>query len=151
MKALLLAVLLLLTPCLAAPEALEGFTYGTSADEVLQRLSEPSGIEGPELNTASKTWIWRWDYPNYGALFEMESRNQEKPSSVRSITIVAPSVWKLTSGLGIGDNTDGILRNYGNVQRKQDSLWFALQPGSRVVTGFELSGTRIKAIFIGQR
>lgn len=151
MKALILAVLLLVTPCLAAPEAIEGFTYGTSADEVLQRLNEPSGIEGPEFHEASKSWVWRWDYPNYGALFELESKNQEKPSTVRSITIVSPSVWKLTSGLGIGDNTDSILRAYGNVKRKQDSLWFALEPGSRIATGFELSGSRIKAIFIGRR
>ena len=151
MKALLLVFVLLLTPCFAAPETLEGFSYGTSVEEVVQRIGEPTGVEGPEFHGATKSWLWRWDYSRYGALFELESKSEEKPTSVRSVTIVAPSNWKLTSGIGIGNTTDEILRTYGNVQRKQDSLWFALEPGSRNVTGFELSGSRIKAIFVGRR
>lgn len=151
MRSLFLALLLLLTPCLAAPEALEGFTHGTSVEEVLQRIGEPGTVEGPVYHEDTKRWVWRWDYANYGALFEMESSANEKPQQVRSVTIVAPSVWKLTSGLGLGDTTDKILLNYPNISRLQDSLWFAIEPGSRVVTGFELTGSRIKAIFVGQR
>ncbi len=151
MKRMFLALLLLLTPCFAAPETLEGFTHGTTAEEVLQRIGEPASVEGPVLDSKSKRWVWQWDYSKFGALFEMESPNETKAQSVKSVTIVAPSVWKLSSGLGIGDSTEQILLRYPNVSRLQDSLWFATEPRSRVVTGFELSGTRIKAIFIGQR
>ena len=151
MKRLLLALLLLTTPSWAYPEALEGFSYGSTAEEVLQRVGEPTAVEGPTLHADSNRWIWLWDFSNHGATFELESTTETQPQHVRSVTIVASSQWKLDSGLGIGSTTNEILSYYANIVRHQDSLWFATDPDSRIVTGFELNGSRVKAIFVGRR
>jgi hypothetical protein len=149
MRLLLLAFFLLLTPCLAVPEGIEGFRFGGSADEIVARIGEPTAIEGPRFEKSSKAWVWIWDYTRYGALFEVQSKTKDGTKSIRSLTIVTPCPWKLASGLGIGDSAAQIMQSYSNVKKPQDTLWFAPSSDRRNVTGFELAGSRIKSIFIG--
>jgi hypothetical protein len=141
--------LLIAVPAFAAPESIEGFSFGSSADEIVARIGEPSAIEGPEYQKDSRAWVWSWDYARYGALFEVEAETQDGQKIIRSLTIVPPSSWKLANGLGLGDTSDRILQVYPNVKQYQDTLWFAPHSDRRHVTGFELAGSRIKAIFIG--
>lgn len=150
MRKLLVALVVLLSlPALAAPESIEGFTFGGSADEIVSRIGEPNDIEGPVFNKKAGSWVWSWDYSSYGALFEVEAESQDGIKSIRSLTIVAPCAWKLASGIGIGDSTDRILQVYPDVRRYQDSLWFAENRAEQRITGFELTGTKIRSIFIG--
>lgn len=150
MRKLLVALLtLLILPASAVPESIEGFAFGGSADEIVSRIGEPTDVEGPVFNKSSGSWIWSWDYSRYGALFEVEAESQDGVKSIRSLTIVSPCPWKLASGIGIGDTTRRILEVYPDVNRYQDSLWFAENRAERRVTGFELSGTKIRSIFIG--
>lgn len=152
MRQLLVAFLLLVcAPAFAAPESIEGFSFGTSADEVVQRIGEPSDIDGPVFRKDIKAWVWSWEYRRYGALFEVEAETQEGRKMVRSLTIVAPCPWKLGSGLGIGSTSDQIMQWYPNVNKVQDTLWFIQDTEKRNVTGFELAGTRVKSIFIGSK
>jgi hypothetical protein len=151
MRQLLAAFLFLCVPALAVPDSIEGFRFGTAADEIVQRIGEPSDIDGPEFRKGINAWVWIWHYSRYGALFEVEAETQDGSKIMRSLTIVSPCPWKLANGLGIGDTTDQILRVYPDVDRFQDSLWFVKDSDRRNVTGFELSGTRIKSIFIGSR
>jgi len=153
MRQLLLAIVLLISvPALAAPESIEGFSFGGSADEIVMRIGEPTNIDGPEFEKKTKAWVWSWDYSRYGALFEVEAETQDGAKIIRSLTIVSPCPWKLSNGLGIGDRSDKILQTYPKVNRnKTDTLWFADSDDRRHVTGFELAKSRIKAIFIGSR
>ncbi len=152
MRKLLLASFLLLLstlPALAAPDSIEGFSFGGSADEIVSRMGEPSSIEGPVYSRSTNAWVWSWDYSRYGALFQVEAATQDGTKIIRSLTIVPPSNWKTASGLTLGDTTDKILKAYPDVTRYQDSLWFARSSDRRNVVGFELNGSRIKSIFIG--
>lgn len=152
MRKLLLASLLLLLstlPAQAAPDSIEGFSFGGSADEIVSRMGEPSSIDGPVYSKTSNVWVWSWDYDRYGALFQVEAETQDGNKLIRSVTIVPPSSWKTASGLGLGDSTDKILQVYPDVTRYQDSLWFARSSDKRNVVGFELTGSKIKSIFIG--
>ena len=150
MRILLVAFLVLLAlPASAAPESIEGFSFGGSAGEIVTRIGEPTDIEGPVFNQQARSWVWSWDYARYGALFEVEAESQDGVKSIRSLTIVSPCPWKLASGIGIGDTTDRILQAYPDVKRYQDSLWFAENRTERRVTGFELTGSKIRSIFIG--
>ena len=151
MRHLLAIFFLLLCPVLASSESIEGFSYGGSADEVIARIGEPSAVTGPEYQKSSRSWVWGWEYSRYGALFEVEADTQDGVKRIRSLTIVSPCPWKTTSGLGIGDTTQRLLQIYPDIRRYQDSLWFALAPDKRHVAGFELTGSRIKSIFIGSR
>lgn len=140
---------LLCGPASAIPESIEGFSYGSSADEIVLRIGEPSSVEGPEYHKPGRVWIWTWDYYRYGALFEVEAETQDGPKSVRSLTIVAPSAWRTSSGLRVGEKAERILELYPKVQQVSETLWFVRSSDRRKVTGFELAGSKIKSIFLG--
>lgn len=151
MRQLLVACLVFLStlPALAAPETIEGFGFGGSADEIVSRMGEPSSVEGPVYSKSSGAWVWSWDYSHYGALFEVEAETQDGYKMIRSLTIVPPCNWKTASGLSLGDTTDRILQVYPDATRQKDNLWFARSSDRRNVVGFELVGSKIKSIFIG--
>jgi hypothetical protein len=152
MRQLLVVLLLVLCgPALSAPHSIEGFSSGGSADEIVSRIGEPTDVQEPVFNKKARTWVWRWDYSRYGALFEVEAATQDSPKSIRSLTIVSPCPWKLDNGLGIGDSTDRLLQMYTDVHRADDTLWFVEDKNRRDVTGFELNGSRIKSIYIGTK
>lgn len=152
MRQLLVAILLVLGgPALSAPHTIEGFSFGGSADEIVSRIGEPSDVDGPVFNKEARSWVWTWVYSRYGAIFEVDAETQDGDKSIRSLTIVSPCPWTLDdSGLRIGDNTDRLLQVYPDVRRMEDSLWFVKDKKTKRVTGFELTGSRIKAIFIGK-
>ncbi len=148
MKYFLLILALLITPCFAQ-HSIESFTLGTSADEVVSRIGEPSSIGDPQFDPSSKNWVWEWGYPGQGALFEVQSKTQSGSKEVRSVTIFAPSAWKLDGKIGLGSNSAEVLRIFPAISRVNDQVWIAKDKSSHMVTGFELNGVHVKTIFVG--
>lgn len=149
MKYFLVILALLITPCFAEQHSIESFTLGTSADEVISRIGEPSTIGDPHFESSSKNWVWEWGYPAQGALFEVQSKTQDGTKTVRSITIFAPSSWKLDGSIGLGSKSADVLRIFPAISRVNDQVWIAKDKASQTITGFELNGVHIRTIFVG--
>lgn len=151
MRLLLLIFFFLAIPCLALPESIEGFQTGGSGDEVITRLGEPANVEGPHFNNKLKTWTWVWDYPQYGALFEVEALSKEGALWVRSITIVSPCPWRLRSGASLGMTPARLEQLYPRFEKPNADHWFLTSKYSRYLVGFEFTNGRITSIHLGTR
>lgn len=151
MKVIALALLLLVAPCYAQSESIAGFSAGGSADEIITRIGEPTNVEEPVYHKDIRSWVWIWDYPQYGALFEIEAHSMTGVKWIRSLTIVSPCPWKLSSGAGIGTTASRLEQFYSNIQKLSDTQWFISKRYEKNVLGFSFDKGRVNSVYVGTK
>ena len=100
-------------PDVLGAESFGGLKLGIADTEVVALLGEPKKRDRPEMWGADGQYHGSWHYPDVGLKLDLAGDKRKGPTRLTSITATAPTTFRSSRGVGIGDPRTAVEAAYG--------------------------------------